>query len=44
MKKTFSTAQIISVTTGRFVCPPIDNLYEILDFLTGEGNIRRGLQ
>jgi hypothetical protein len=31
----FSLGTILSVTTGKLLCP-MDNLYEILNFLTGE--------
>jgi hypothetical protein len=39
MKKTFTLAQILSITTGRFVCGDFNLVFEILGFMTGEDDL-----
>lgn len=36
MKQTFSTAIVLSVTVDRFVCDNIGQIYEILNYITGD--------
>jgi len=36
MGKKFDLGTILTVTTGKLLTPDIDNLYKILDYMTGE--------